>query len=234
VRRFVITLILMSSNLIAEDGTVIAPRSSPTALARADYEQAMKNAEHEYKNKIEGLRKTFAEKLSAILKDTMVAGDLEEANRIDVERKAIIAEMQADAKQDAKPIAPPAKCTEITVEALIDGHTLLMVDPNGIYWRNLDVGKVSQCQIQGKDVALKWSQPEKTPGRTEYLPFTLVKGKLTAELVAIGQNRGGNAIEPRDPITVWSESDTLFVWIPDSQAGARWYRFRLKSEPVNK
>ena len=55
----------------------------------------------------------------------------------------------------------------------------------------------------------------------EYLPFTLAKGKLLAKWVAVGQKRGSNAMEPHDPVTIWGESDTLFVWIPDAQAWLR-------------
>jgi hypothetical protein len=50
------------------------------------------------------------------------------------------------------------------------------------------------------------------------------------ELLAVGGPRGASGIEKRDAIQVKQINDELSIVIPDSQMGARWYKFALKKK----
>jgi len=120
---------------------------------------------------------------------------------------------------------------EIVVEAYVnmDGH--LHVTPTGIYWFiNHDkpgnhAGHDDPTYIDGDAWKPKWKS-----GSHVSDTFSMKIGSiadLKIELVACGDERGGDTIDKRTPIRTEVVDGEFVVNIPDGEGGAKWYRIRI-------
>jgi len=149
-------------------------------------------------------------------------------------RRAQIEKRIADA---ARSTAADGKVShEIVVEALIDTVCSIHVTAKGIYWTNQQFNKPGMhdgvdapTYVDGVAWKPKWSKPG-SRGTDTSEGFAMKIGNATdfkAEVIGCAEQRGTDKIDQRDPITSEIVNGEFVVTIPDTQAGARWYRIRL-------
>lgn len=131
--------------------------------------------------------------------------------------------------------APGALPLVLTVEALVDGNSTLVIRPNGIQWVNGPVSKPGLLKeptlVNGKEWMPKWSQSTQERGfdRSDVFPITLDTLDLSVELISNAKERGANAVDPsRTPIQVNKKTGQIEIVIPDPESGQRWYSIGLR------
>ena len=124
----------------------------------------------------------------------------------------------------------------VIIEALIDGPSELRVKNGAIYWINgdnakpgLHAGAHEATYINGQAWHPVWrNKQSRGADKSSSHEVNLDPKRVEFELLAVGGTRGATGIEKRDPIQVNPAGDELSIVIPDSQSGARWYKFALK------
>jgi hypothetical protein len=128
---------------------------------------------------------------------------------------------------------------EIVVEAFIDGNSELRVKKTGIYWINAEDAKPGKhgganfpTYINGQPWQPVWGKPRQERGqdKTSLHSLMLEPDKMEFTLLTVTATRGGSGIEKRDEIKVGMVGDELSIFIPDTQSGARWYKFSLRKK----
>ena len=133
-------------------------------------------------------------------------------------------------------ISPASKQDELTIQAFIDGDSILHVQKDKIWW---EAGKASRPG--------RWSSPEKPTyvngeewmptwptaargggGKSSTHPVALSTLALDFKVLAISSDPAADVIEKRTPPTVRLQGDRLDVSIPDPESGAKWYKFALQ------
>ena len=135
------------------------------------------------------------------------------------------------------PLGSKDAAPAVVIEALIDGPSELHVKKEGIMWVNGENAKPGRhdkqhepTYINGQGWQPIWKKANKERGIDQTtlhaLPFT-DPVNLEYKLIAVTINHGGSGIEKRDTVQVTKGTDELIINIPDSQSGARWYKFSL-------
>jgi hypothetical protein len=137
-------------------------------------------------------------------------------------------------------LAPGAE--GIVVEAMVDGDSELHVTSEGVYWKcaggysakpGLHEGYEEPTYLNGEVWWPRWGIPanRRCHDQTELAKFSVpAVERLKFELIAVGQPRGAEGINRRDPVTSRHEGAELVVSIPDRNSGWQWYRFRIYTE----
>ena len=127
----------------------------------------------------------------------------------------------------------------IMIEALIDGHSELHINAEGIHWVHegqrshkpgLFVGYNEPTWINGEKWFPEWENTQDSRGDDKTKPYRCqlkIWGQPRLELIAIAETRDATHLDERSPVTIRQEEEELIVDIPDGQPGARWYRFWL-------
>ena len=135
-----------------------------------------------------------------------------------------------------------APLDEVVVEALIDGNSELRVKKNGIYWINTENSKPGKhgganlpTYVNGQSWHPVWGNPRKETGQDKSSLHSMVldPDKLEFTLLTVSAARGGTGIEKRDEIKVTHIGEELSIFIPDTQNGARWYKFALRKKKAD-
>jgi len=121
------------------------------------------------------------------------------------------------------------------------GPSELRVTKAGIYWINGGNAKPGKhdrqkepTYVNGQPWQPEWKDGGKERGTdtSEVHAIALEPAKLQLQLIAVGDTRDASGIEKRDAIKVKLAGEELSVVIPDSQFGARWYKFVLTQNPT--
>jgi hypothetical protein len=128
---------------------------------------------------------------------------------------------------------------EVIVEAFIDGNSELRVKKTGIYWVNAEDAKPGKhggsnfpTYVNGQPWQPVWGKPhkERGPDKSSLHSLMLEPAKMEFTLLTVSAARGGSGIEKRDEIKVNMIGDEMSIFIPDTQSGARWYKFALRKK----
>ncbi len=131
---------------------------------------------------------------------------------------------------------------EIVIEALIDGNSELRVKKTGIYWINAEDSKPGRhgggnlpTYINGQPWHPVWGIPRKEKGYDKSSQHGMMSEpeKLEFALLSVTAIRGGTGIDKRDEIKVTTVDGDLSIFIPDTQTGARWYKFALRKKKAD-
>ena len=131
---------------------------------------------------------------------------------------------------------------EVIIEALIDGNSELRVKKNGIYWINTEDAKPGKhsganfpTYVNGKGWHPVWGNPRKERGQDKSSLHSMVldPDKMEFKLLSVSAARGVSGIEKRDDVKVSKAGEELSIFIPDTQSGARWYRFSLQKKKAD-
>lgn len=126
---------------------------------------------------------------------------------------------------------------EITIEALIDGGSILHITSDRIYWENGDYSKPGRWGnrneptiINGIEWAPKWSRNKENTGRDKSDPYRMAigNGDFEVQLLAVTKERGGTGIEKRTDIAVKKTAVGVDITIPDPESEGRWYKVLIK------
>ena len=128
---------------------------------------------------------------------------------------------------EAAKAARDARRILLTVDALVDGPSTLVIRKDGCYWINGGNGKPLHTYIDGK----RWGKPEKTRGddKTAIRPLSLVSVDLQLKLISVGNERRAGGIQPRTAVESKLKGNDYHINIPDPEPGPMWYKFELRA-----
>ena len=144
--------------------------------------------------------------------------------------------------QSAQTLRAQAATDEVIVEALIDGNSELRAKKNGIYWINAEDAKPGKhgganfpTYVNGQPWHPVWANARKERGhdKSSLHSMVLEPDKMEFTLLTVSAARGGTGIEKRDEVKVTQAGEELSVFIPDTQSGARWYKFALRKKKAD-
>jgi hypothetical protein len=128
--------------------------------------------------------------------------------------------------------------TTLVVEALVDGHSHLHIRRDGIYWEQgkpakpgRHQGKNAPTYVNGQEWYPKWAKPGAGgPDKSERYGLRMAGDRqYTVEVLSIGPERDTNRKDKRDEIQVSTKNGEGVIHFPDTQAGARWYKFKIST-----
>jgi len=205
------------------------PKGDKAIEASQRHDAAMKRAAEAYANSVLAADKSYQSDLDFALRQSTQAKNVDEAARI-LAAKALIASM-IPAKGASSAVQ------SITVSALIDGDSELHVSSRGLYWRHVSdqsakpglmSGRSEPTYLNGIGWIPRWGQPgDQAVDQSSPMLLPIVDIHFTLQMVSIGAQLESSGIENRDSVNAEVRNGELIVSIPDSQPGARWYRFRL-------
>lgn len=127
----------------------------------------------------------------------------------------------------------------ITIEALIDDTSELWIYPHRMIWHNLrDAkpgrigGRKEPTWINGQAWIPTWYESDIDGGPDMSEPFALDIGTLdlTAELVAVGENRAETRIDRDAEVRTYKRDGAFVIRFEDVLAGPAWFRVRLSRQ----
>ncbi len=152
---------------------------------------------------------------------------------------------QANAPAPANSPAPATRTVsakktgvEFVIEALVDGHSVLHVKPDAMYWESEKASKPGLWEkhndptyINGKPWVPHWHTKSRSgPDKSYPTPVPFGTIELEYELLAVTKEKGQSGIEQRSPIEAKVEGQEFVVRIPDAQSEGRWYKFTLRKK----
>jgi len=210
------------------------PKDDKAIEALQRHEATIKRAAEVFVNSMAAADKSYLSDLDFALRQSARAMDADEAARISTAKALIVRLMPA------KGVSAAVQC--IAVSALIDGDSELHVAPRGLYWRHVSdqsakpglmSGRSEPTYINGTAWIPRWGQSsDQAVDQSASLLLPITDIHFTLQMVSIGTKLESSGVENRDAVNAEVRNGELVVSIPDSQPGARWYRFRLiRSRP---
>lgn len=138
--------------------------------------------------------------------------------------------------QNAGPAKPPSP-KEITIEALVDGPSVLHLSPAGIYWTNGGNAKPGRhdahnypTYVNGRAWTPKWGKEGDDRGvdQSDTYPMQIGSTEYEMEVVSISDRRGIAKKDRRTAPSATRQNGEFLVTISDPEVGAKWYKLRLK------
>jgi len=184
------------------------------------------------------LNQIYAGKMQATKAAALKSGDLAGANAASTRLVELSEELKV--LTPGRPADPSAQAKdETTVEAYIDGNTELHVSKQGLFWkvvggeskpgRNDD--KNFPCYVDSRKWQPEWKNKstDRGPDTSEVYPLSTAFPNLTAEKVSVSEERFGRNEPKHTGITYASQGGDFVVTIPDPEAGAYWYKIKIKA-----
>ena len=134
-----------------------------------------------------------------------------------------------------RPLGVPADY-ERTIEAYIDGPSMLCFTRTGFYWRNGENAKPGRIDgknhptfVNGNEWFPAWKKPKYDRG-ADYcapVPWAINDLQVTYETVLISKERNGPAIERSKP-NATKAGQEFVITFNDPEPGAAWYKIKVK------
>lgn len=220
--RFLIVLYATMVTAHAEDK--FAERGNVHVLARAQQSESLEQAL--------ALTKRHQDQLKVLLDEYSNDG----ARRLIEKRLETLASEKQSLDRQRALLSLREGDDELVIQALIDGHSTLLVEAAGLHWSVERFAKLGQHQgpreptyVNGLPWQPIWYRSEKTHGSdiSRLYPFRIDLKSLRLKSATISIVRNGNPLPPSEAVKVSKQGGVMTINIPDNDGGSRWYTIRL-------